>query len=403
MDRSQHYPLILCVIGAGVLLLLNSTHPGLRLVDFLAFCGRAIDLNSRWIDPLYPPYYPGFLAGIHPITSDALLSGRLLSFFAAILLLWRSSQNYWIEGLALLASGVWMKYGTTEGTDILAAALCIIAILRAKENPILSAVIWAGAFGTRYTSIAALPCLLLLSTSKKKLYLTVLLTTIPIWLPSLFMDNQIWDMSSNTRLNGLQGFLHNLSHSTHIIFMNPLCWMGVVGVYQNRKSQLFQALGLYFFLHILGCSLFFTNERLLLPAILILILASAHCLPIKWGIPIFVGLGIWNLSSQLEVSTEEKNLVVLSNTLSIQHSEFVSNSPWAYIKTNDGWLKPGIFIAELGQVHTLTTIQIDDWLDDNNVKTLIIHKAHPPFLNFEHLFSSVPKEPMIGQWHIYER
>jgi hypothetical protein len=372
-------------------------------VDFLAFCGRAIELDTRWVDPLYPPYYPALLAGIHPITGDALFSGRFLSFLGAILLLWRSGKNNWIEGLALLISGVWMKYGTTEGTDIFAAALCLIAILRAKENPVLAAVIWAVAFGTRYTSIAALPSLLLLSTSKKKLCLTALLATSPIWLPPLSMGNHIWDMSSNTRLSGLKGIHHNLSHSAQILFMNPLCWMGVLGLYLNRKSQRFQAFGLYFCLHILGCSLFFTNERLLLPAILILILASAQSLSIKWVTPIFIGLGIWNLNTQLEVSVEENNLMVLSNTLSTQHSEFVSNSPWAYSKTNDGWLKPGIFIAELGKVNTLTTAQIGDWLDQKNIRTLIIHKAHPPFLDFKHLFSSVPQEQTIGQWHIYER
>ena len=86
MDRSRTNPLIL-LIGSLLILGLSLTHVELRLVDFLAFCGRAQELGTRWVDPLYPPYYPTLLRSVHLFSGDALASGRALSFIGAIVLL----------------------------------------------------------------------------------------------------------------------------------------------------------------------------------------------------------------------------------------------------------------------------------------------------------------------------
>ena len=143
---------ILPVALVGVVLGgLAAAHPTLRFVDFLSFSNRARRLaqGQDWVNGLYPVGYPALLLGSRLALGDVLVAGKLLSVLAGVIAAWSASRlTHPAAVMVMAATGVFLTWGSSEGTDMMAAALALAALARA-DSPVLAGAL-AGA--------ACLPC-----------------------------------------------------------------------------------------------------------------------------------------------------------------------------------------------------------------------------------------------------
>ena len=393
MDRSRTNPLIL-LIGSLLILGLSLTHVELRLVDFLAFCGRAQELGTRWVDPLYPPYYPALLRTFHLFTGDALAGGRAISGIAAVALLALALRNERTGAIALLCAGFFLQWASTEGTDMPAAALTATAILLAARSPRLAGLSLALALGCRYTALAALPSLLWLSSNRKQSSLYFFVASAPIWLPALALGQLPFDMSSNQRGDVFQVLLPNLLHCLKLLLSSPLVWLGLPSLVRKDRSRTHQALILTAGLHVLGCSFLFANPRLLLPAFLCITLCVSHIKSLKYLLPA-LGLAIVIQQLMPQQSPNHAPPPEIVDRLSAQSDCFVSNTPWAHQRTQEGWLRPGISILE--HQHNRQT-ELSDWLHQQSCAFLVIDLNYPyP----QHIEDGLELEQRYGHWRLF--
>ena len=267
MDRSRTHAIVLLT---GLILIGVCVRDTLQVVDFLAFCGRAQHIWELWVDPHYPPYYPLMLKAVHGLIGEARLSGILISLACGLWLLHTSNQLTTKGTLALLCSSPFVIWSGTAGTDLPAAALSISAILLAKQNPRWAGIVAGLAFGFRYTALAALPSVLWMSKDKRLTALWLVLVSAPIWLPPLWLGLPTFDMSSNERGTLTEVFGPNLQHGLMVIARSPFVWLGAVAFAAAPKDKMTRALMLAAITHLIGCSLYFTNPRLMLPIFLAL-------------------------------------------------------------------------------------------------------------------------------------
>ncbi len=148
-------PLLAAAIAAAALAWAASLH-GLHFVDLVGFSRRARDLaeGRPASDGLYPLGLPGWLALAHTAGVALLPAARALSVAAGALLCGLLGRRLGLAAaLWLLAQAPFLSWGSTEGTDMPAAALCLAAVLLA-ERPRLAGLCLGLAMSLRWTAAA---------------------------------------------------------------------------------------------------------------------------------------------------------------------------------------------------------------------------------------------------------
>ena len=392
MDRSRTHALVLLT---GLILMGVCIRDTLQVVDFLAFCGRAQHIWEQWVDPRYPPYYPLTLNAVNGLIGEARISGILISVGCGLWLLHISNHLTTKGALALMCSSPFVIWSGTAGTDLPAAALSVGAILLAKQNSRWAGIVAGIAFGCRYTALAAIPSVLWMSKDKRQTALWIVLVSVPIWLPPLWTGLPAFDMSSNERGPLSVVFGPNLQHGLMVIAKSPFVWLGFMAFAFTPQSKMNRALILAAITHLVGCSLYFTNPRLMLP----IFLAIPICMNQIKGNHIYIaallfGIGAQQFLSPRHISHAPPTTVI--DILSDSEDCFVSNTPWAYQRLKDGWYKPGNALQDLG--HPLDKTSILDGLKHQECSKLVLDLNYPFPKSMGDSHEAVLS---AGHWRIY--
>ena len=155
-------PLLAAALTVLVLGWAASLH-GLHFVDLVAFSRRARELTAGRgpTDGLYPFGLPAWLAFAHSAGVALLPAARALSVAAAALLAATSARRLGLPAAVwLLAQAPFLTWGSSEGTDMVAAGLSIAAVFCA-DRPRLAGLLVGLALSFRWTAAAWLPALAL--------------------------------------------------------------------------------------------------------------------------------------------------------------------------------------------------------------------------------------------------
>ena len=172
--------------------------PYICFVDIISVLERSerITQGIDLIHPLYPVGYPALLSVVS--SGWKLLLAKMLAIGSAMWLLTIAMREMsWQAGLGLLCCGVWSQWGATEGTDIVAGALSVIALLYSKERPLLAGILIAAACMTRYTALIALPLVLWSSQQRLQSLIAVVFLTFPHWGLALWQGVPWFDQGEN--------------------------------------------------------------------------------------------------------------------------------------------------------------------------------------------------------------
>lgn len=348
-------PVLVAALTLGGLAL---AHPGLRFVDFLSFAGRARRLLDQQdlVNGLYPVGYPALLLGARLALGDVLVAGKLLSVLAGVLAAWAAARlTHPAVALALVATPVFLTWGSTEGTDLLAAALAL-ASLATVERPALAGALLGAACLTRYTGIAALPAVLLLTRGRA--LPTFALATAPHWLTALILHMPVMpDQSGNMAIGAGPGpgaplwvrWPAGAERAAVDAFGTIWAGLGLVGLLVGSLRRQRPAMGLLSLalLHVAGVGLAFSNSRLVLPATLAATLGWAWLVPERrrpWLALAALAL-IFQLPGQARVDPDERALAEIS---AVPAPEPVLTTNPLYHQRIDGWLASGIVLRSLG-------------------------------------------------------
>ncbi len=372
------------LIAAAVLAVVAAAHPDLRFVDFIGFSTRARHLpgGHDLVNPLYPVGYPAALLLGRGVLGDVLVAGKALSVLAGAGAAWAASR--WLSpwaGLWLVSSAAMLEWGSTEGTDMAAAGLCLGGLLAARERPGLAGALLGAACLTRYTAIAALPVVLLLGRRRGRILAMFALASAPHWAAALWSGGGLLpDQSGNLAIGGqrepllsahtLRRLPHGLGRAALAVLEvpreggevgppGPGVWdrtmlLGLLGLLVGLARRDWRAAGLVLLalLHLLGVGMAFVNPRLVLPATLCVLLGMAWLLPGRLLIPA-AALSLWlNLSGAMAPSVVESSLSKITAQTDALEGPILTSSPWFYQRT-DGWLESGILLRRLGDARSL--------------------------------------------------
>lgn len=357
-------------VAVAALGLLASEHPGLRFVDFTRFSERALDLvrGEHLVDPLYPVGYPALLAALVVATGPALVVGKALSVLSAGALVYAvASQLGAGTALFVLSAHAILVSGSTEGTDAPACALALSGVLVAKR-PGLAASLVGLAVLCRYTAIAAVPVVLVLSSRRAVTVGTLALVTAPHWLVALLTGTSPFpDQSENLAIGAGRavsllsvdtlgrwpvGVYHALSSGLR----EPALVLGLAGLVRGvaRRDRAATGLAAYLALHAAGLGLGFSNARLALP-----ITACAAC-GVAWLLPARLTMGaalvIGALHARLPADNDEEASRA-SRVADLLAGEppgpVFGTSAWLY-RVDGAWIHGATQLSSLGPSGRLT-------------------------------------------------
>lgn len=300
---------------------------GLHFVDLVGFSRRARDLAAGRppSDGLYPLGFPGWLALAHAMGMGLLPAARLLSVGAGTLLCAIVARRLGVAAAGwLLAQAVFLRWGSSEGTDLPAAALSLAALFL-SDRPRLAGLCLGLALSLRWTAAAwVLPLALLLRPGERLHALPGLaLGLLPhligcAWSGSFVLPDQSLNLAIASGPGapppaGIAGVLERLprglAQAGPFLLPDPLSRVGaVLGLLSaalpgrtepdRALRRLAAALLLGGSLHALGLAAVFANARLALPGTLVALggfgLAAARLGAQRpgWSRPVAIGLGV---------------------------------------------------------------------------------------------------------------
>lgn len=355
---------MVAAVAVALLANLSASQPGLRFVDFVSFSGRARGLLERphtLVHPLYPVGYPLLLWVGHALTGDVLLAGKAASVLGGALA--AGAVARWISpwaGLWLLTQPALLRWGATEGTDTLAAGCCIAAIAAARRSPLSAGLLLGLGCLVRYTAVTAAPVVLLASSARGVSLAGMVAATAPHWAAALWLRAPLLpDQSANIAIGGHVGSVWSwrllmelpvrLWRAGFAAVHDPMAVAGLAGVVVGllRRDWRAWALGGAALLHLLAVSLAFSNDRLVLPATLMIAAGAWWLLPRWW---LLLPAALLSLKVSLPMAREVTPAVsslakVVAVTASLE-GPFLTTSPWFY-QEEDGWLVSGILVRQI--------------------------------------------------------
>ena len=391
------------ILLVGVVLLLFRSDSIITFVDIVSVLERA-DRISRGHDllhPLYPVGYPAFLSLFSG--HSGLYAAKILSLLSAVFLLWCAGREVGIRSaVALLCCTAWVTWGSTEGTDMLAAALSVSAILCAPKHTLFSVFLLGVACLVRYTAWIAIPIVLLLVKERMKGMLLLFLLTLPHWGMVLWAGALPFDQSENIA-RGADASLWQRGSKALFLLVSPLCVLGAVGQYVGRRDPRIMGLCIFALLHALAIVAVFPNERLLLPSVLGLVVGVGR-LSARW-LPIVVGCGLWGLG-QVPSNEDWRKLDQLADSTKLQQGRFLASSAQVYSWRETG-IQASIPLSEVADPLQTDPKILVQWMKGNDVPIVVIRERDcDRFPALIHLFRE-PQPPEITQlecledWCIY--
>lgn len=384
-------PLAATALTAAGLTWLTRAHPSVRFVDVIGFSKRAEALSDRLTDPLYPVGYPAFLAAAHALGLDVLTAAKGLTVLASTALVFAASF------LTNPAAALWMiaqpgalEWGSTEGTDMPAAALAIGAIAAANaRRSHLAGVLLGLACLTRYTSVAAVPVVLMLDRAAWR---ALLVTVSPhfvlaAWTGTSPMPDQSMNLgigaghqtrllSMDTVLRWPMGFGRALEAALPD-WPSRIAALGLVVGIRDRAARGLLAFAL---LYLAMVALVFSNARLCLPATLALTLGAGWLVPKRFAWVLLFGAALV-LFLQRDTLGVQKPGEVERATLAAKCAGLqglvLSNSPWFYTH-RDGWLVGSRQLSGLGQPRELTPAGLAERLRRTDAEAIALDFARVP-------------------------
>jgi hypothetical protein len=371
--------LAVAALAAIVLGTLAAEQPGLRFVDFIPFSVRArtlLSAPSSLVHPLYPIGYPALLRLGHALTGDVLLTGKGLSVLGGAIA--AGAVARWVSpwaGLWLLAQPTLLRWGATEGTDTLAAALAIAALAAARRSPLAAGLLLGLGCLTRYTVVTAAPVVLILSTARGTTLAGFLAATAPHWAVALWIGAPLLpDQSSNVAIGGHTGSMLSVRFLSQLpvrLWMagfsavrDPMTAAGLVGLVIGllRRDRRAAALGAAALLHLGAVSLAFSNDRLVLPATLMIAAGVVWLLPRWWLLlPAAVASLVLSLPQAREPSPTVSSLAKVVAEVEGLEGPFLTTSPWFYTREG-GWVASGILVRRIpGDSRRLTPTAAHRW------------------------------------------
>lgn len=373
---------VIAAVGAGGLGSIAALHPGLRFVDMVSFSARAQDLASGLParDGLYPLGYPAFLVLAHALSLDVLVAGKAMAVGAAAGLAVATSTRLGpLAALWLIVQVPVVQWGTTEGTDMLAAGLSLSALLVSRHG-MTSGVLLGLALSTRWTAAAFVVPLLLLSPARGRALAGLALGLLAHLVPAAWSGSAPWpDQGLNAAIAGggsvLARLRAGLGEVPPVLLPDAASRLGgvalvaaaVVGPSTPTRS-LARALLVGALLHGLGLAAMFANPRLSLPGTL----AAYLGLPLLacalgargpgWrrgaGVALLlasVAAAAWGQRRPLEANADEARAEKVAALAARVPGgvPLLSNTPWAHLRSG-GWLHPARQASSLGAPHTLS-------------------------------------------------
>ena len=408
--------------------LLSQVRPGLAFVDFLAFQQRAHGLlvgTGRWVDPQYPLGYPLVVALLQPLVGDVLWVGKALAVAAGVAAVvaaqvLRRGAGWWL--LALPATLAW---GSTEGTDMAAAALGLAALAAADRGRSG----WAGALAaaaclTRYTAVAVVPVAVVLCRHRPRFLVSLLLCSAPHWATALWTGVSVFpDQSYNlaiaagrpTQLVSVETLLrwpHGIGQAVGMLLRpGQGRWLALGGaaglLFGAWHSRPARALAGWALLHLGLVSLAFSNERLLLPTVLCLGLGWAWLLPRS----LRAGLGVVGVVYAMSVGpSDDARLSDLAEVVAATaHLEgpVICTDPW-YHQRKGGWLKQPVPPRAAGGDRQLGLDQLVAFAQQRGFQHIIVEPARiqrtypqlKPLLGAASL-PGLERRSRVGRWRVW--
>ena len=360
------------------LLCLALAHPGLRFVDFIAFCDRAQGLPAGLVDPLYPVGYPAALRLLTELTHSALWSARSLSIAGAVGLAWVLQERIGPIAAAAAATTLgFLAWGSTEGTDMLAASLTLAAVLQRdwKAGPLLGA-----ALLVRYTAIAAAPIVLFSKDWRR--WIGALAVTAPHWLTALVLGEPLLpDQSANLAI-GAGGeppplisldTLHRAPMGFWLAFrhMEPVAWVGLAGLLVGIRDPRARKLLAFGGLHLVLLAIVFSKPRLALPATLALACGSAWLLRWRYSWVILALPLAWNGRLALTPTPQQETLGPVIDQTRDLDGPFLSSNPWFHGQ-DDGWLTRPVSLRALGPPPGVTPESVATYATSNGISHVVL-------------------------------
>lgn len=356
---------------------LAQAHPGLRFVDFISFAERAQRLweGQDLLNGRYPVGYPALLALLSP-PLGALVAGKALSVAGAVLAVF--AVHRWLGPFAalwLLVQPAFLAWGSTEGTDMLALSLALLALSLVERGPAWAVGALAGAAAMmRYPAAAVLPVLLLglaIAPGPRARRLgeclgAFLLLSSPHWAGALLGlgpllpeagENTAIGMGDGPPAPALERWFQGLRVAGAGLLWSgtppeppQLSWpvvLGLAGLSLGLLRRDLRALLLLLLAaaHLAVLGFFFSNERLALPLSVPLLLGVAF-LPRALPLLAAVGLSLLSLPRAFQVDPAAQAREEIVAAASQLGEPVASSSPWFYLHRQDGFIESGTLLRE---------------------------------------------------------
>lgn len=417
----------LCLLGVGLLTaaLIGwvSTGHGLRFVDLVSFSRRARELSAGQApsDGLYPLGYPAILAIGHALGADVFPWAKLISGLAGLGLVVGVGRRYGAAAaLWLLVQAPTLQWASTEGTDLLAAALSLGAILSVKR-PLQAGAMLGAACTVRWTSAAWIPALLWATApgGRTATLLAFVAGTAPHWIACLWcgawvLPNQdlnlmiaagpgapppgasrFWDTVA--RIPGglgraLPHALPDLPSRVGVALLAVAALLPTRDDAERTNRRTAAALLLGAALHLVALAAVFANPRLSLPVTLAALLGPAafvYGLSTKgtWiarigSVPlVLAAAGVaWGALPTLAAPTKDEVTLTRLREAFVEaggapeDEQVMSNSPWAHTES-EGWIVPAVHLGGLYVTPRTTPADLAKIADDAGLTTLVLDPA----------------------------
>ncbi len=367
-------------------------------VDFLSFAGRARRLRDGvdLLHPLYPVGYPATLSALQVVTGDVLWAGKLLAVMAGALAVAATARLLGpLPAVWLAAQGALLQWGSTEGTDMPAAALSLAAVAAASERRAAAAGVLAGAACLcRYTGVAVVPVVLALAGRPHVVLAAMVATTAPHWATALALGRSpLPDQTENLSIAA--------GHATSLLSRDTLVrWPGgfgrAVGTALRQPATAVGAIGLLVgvarrdrrargllglaLLHLALVGLAFAKPRLVLPATLALAAGAAFLVPARWPrarwllAPGALAVGVGALVALWPTSSVDDRRAAQAAALASRPGPFLTTDPWVCVR-HAGWLLGGLPLHEAGQARALTPASVTRFAQDRGVVSLVVDRS----------------------------
>ena len=313
-----------------------------------------------------------------------------------------------------------LQWASTEGTDLLAAALSLGAIL-SVQRPVLAGAMLGAACTVRWTAAAWIPALWLATApgDRRRALLAALVGTAPHWvacawcgawvLPNQDLNLMIaagpgapppggsrW-LDTLTRIpvglgRALPHALPDLPSRAGAAMLGIAVLLPVHDKAGRGDRRIAAALILGALLHLLALAAVFANPRLALPVTLAALLGAgalvrtlaAQSRRIGWigvaGLLLAAGVVGWgSLPTRRAPTKEEATLTRLTDAFgeaggAPQGEAVMSNSPWAHTEF-EGWIVPAVHLGGLYVTPRTTPSDLAKIADDAGLTMLVLDPA----------------------------